>query len=464
MSSLLHRLQSLWVLSGNDFSATIRVRQRLVFAGLALALLWYLVRPTPLALMAIFALGGFILAAYLWARQMAERVRGQRRLVYAALQVGDELEEIVTLRNDSFLPLLYAEVRDRSSFPEYTLSSVRAAGAGSTLEWRARAVCSRRGVFTLGPWDILTGDPFGIFSVTHTYNQRVEVLVYPPLAALPPGLLPRGQMQGDERPLHQPTAAESLNAVTTRPFQPGDPLRRLHWPTSARREAPFVKVFQPQASATFWLAPDLDAAAQAGEGADSTLETTITLLASLAAELLKQRMAVGLLTVGSEAQALLPQRGQEHFWQILRALAALQAAPGCPFAATLAKARGLLSPQDVLLAVTPSLSTDWIAPLHQINRGPQRRAEVILLDAASFVPGGDGKAAPGSEKAAAFVLTLAQLGISARVVRRGDLTPVAGIYGELQRWEFITGGTGRAIARRTPRGVRLSPNARWGRP
>lgn len=466
MTSLLRRLQSLRFQRGEDYTVTIRIHQRLVFFALGLALVWYLARPTPVALMGVFALAALILAAYYWARQMAGGVSGKRRLVFTALQVGDQLEEIVTLRNRSWLPVLYAEFRDRSTFPDYTLSSVRAVGGDSTLEWRAHAICTRRGVFTLGPWELLTGDPFGIFSVTHTFNQRAEVLVYPPLAVLPPALLPRGQMQGDERPLHQPTAAESLNAVTTRPFQPGDPLRRLHWPTSARRDMPFVKVFQPEASATLWLAPDLDASVQAGEGADSTLETMVMLLASLAAHLLKQRMAVGLLAhsgAGSEAGArvILPQRGQEHFWQILRLLAELQPAANCPFDKTLAQARSLLSPNHLLLAVTPSLAVDWIAPLHHINRGPQRRAEVILLDPHSFAPAG-GAQKPHPGQAGAFVLTLAQLGISAQILRRGDLAPIIGVYGDVQRWEFLTGGTGRVFVRRAPRDARLAPNARWG--
>ena len=61
-----------------------------------------------------------------------------------------------------------------------------------------------------------------------------------------------------------------------------------------------------------------------------------------------------------------------------------------------------------------------------------------------------------------MLLTLAELGISARVLRQGDLAPISGVYGDLQRWEFITGGTGRAIARRAPRAARLAPDAKWG--
>lgn len=466
MDVFFRRLQGLALLRGADFTAAIRVRQRLVFAAFGLALLWYLVRPAPVALMAAAALAGFILLSYLWARQMAIHLGGQRRLVYTALQVGDEMEEIVTLRNDSLLPVLYVEFRDRSSLPDYTLSSVRAVDGSSTLQWRARAVCTRRGVFTLGPWELITGDPFGIFEVTRTYASRSDMLVYPPLAALPQALLPLGRAQGDERPLHQPTAAESLSASATRPYQPGDPLRRLHWPTTARREQPFIKTFQPEAAARLWLVPDLDTAVQAGGGADSTLETSVTLLASLAERLLKQRLAVGLLCFSGGQQpgavVLPPQRGQEQFWLLLRQLAGLQPVEGMPFAPLLARARALLSPRDRLLAVTPSLSAEWLAPLQHINGGSQQRAEVILLDPASFnhaPPTGASQSSSG-----ALLLTLAGLGIPAHVLRRGDLQPLSGLYGDLQRWEFTTGGTGRVFVRRAPRAARLSPNAHWSQP
>jgi len=436
--------------------------------------------------MALFALTSLLLFAYLWARQMALHLSAQRQLVYTALQVGDQLEETISLRNDSFLPALFVEFRDQSTFPDYTFSSVRAIDGLSSLTWRARALCSRRGVFSLGPWSLVTGDPFGIFEVTHTFAATAEVLVHPPLAALPADLLPRGLMRGDERPLHQPTAARTVNAVGARPFQPGDPPRHIHWRTTARRDEPYVKVFQPEAAATLWLVPDLDAAVQAGDGADSTTEVMVMLLASLAAELLRQRLAVGLFTfngaegMDTNAQVILPSRGQEHFWQILRALARLQPAPARPFAHTLEQARSIIGGRDRLLAVTPSLATDWLAPLHAIHRGSQRRAEVILLDAESFenalqsppdlpprsAPEGSWGRSRGGGAAGAMLLTLAELGISARVLRRGDLAPISGVYGDLQRWEFITGGTGKAIARRAPRvarAARLAPDAKWGR-
>ncbi len=42
------------------------------------------------------------------------------------------------------------------------------------------------------------------------------------------------------------------------------------------------------------------------------------------------------------------------------------------------------------------------------------------------------------------------------VVRRGELHPVSGSYGEVSRWEFKTLGTGRVYIRRAPKEVSKS--------
>src|SRR3972149_2655936 len=125
--------------------------------------------------------------------------------------------------------LVRAEVVDHSSMPGYSVSSVRAAESHQTVNWRVNAACSQRGVFQLGPWELLLGDPFGVFRVIQSYSERNEILVYPPLADLPRSILPHQRMVGDNRPLRQPLPAETIQAISARPFAPGDPLRQIHW-------------------------------------------------------------------------------------------------------------------------------------------------------------------------------------------------------------------------------------------
>jgi len=49
------------------------------------------------------------------------------------------------------------------------------------------------------------------------------------------------------------------------------------------------------------------------------------------------------------------------------------------------------------------------------------------------------------------VQALADQGVAARSLRRGELEATTGAYGAVRRWEFRTLGTGRAVAKQTPR-------------
>jgi uncharacterized protein (DUF58 family) len=439
-------------------TTTIELRHGLPLVVWAALAVWHVAAPTEASAVALGALTGLLLAAALWARALARRVSASRRLYYAAVQVGDELEEHLALTNASALPLLWAEFVDRSDLPGYTVGSVRAADPASEVRWRARAVCTRRGLFRLGPWELRLGDPLGVFLVRQVYTDRQELLVYPPLAALPADLLPHRGQVGDRQRLRQAVRADTHNAATTRPFAPGDPLRHVHWPTSARQGALFTKVFEPESTSTVWLVPDFDAAVHVGEGPDATEETLVLLAASLAQHLLRRRLAVGLAAplggarpgAGLEVVVVAPRPGLPHLWAVLRALAPLHAARPLPLAEALAVVgagqgrRALLRARDRVVVMTPTLDVTWPAALRTGAR--QGGVEALLLDPASFGAAGD---RPGAAQAA--VTALAEQGVAARVVRQGEVRPAAGAYGSLRRWEFVTLGTGRAVARQTPR-------------
>ena len=161
MRRIFRWITRLWRIERSDARVAIRVRQPLVFGAFIVALAWYLAAPTQTTVMAAVALGGMILFGFLWVRALGSRLSAARRLRYAALQVGEELEEEISLANGAFVPALWAEFEDHSNIPGYTLSSVRGVDARGEARWRATTLCARRGVFALGPWDLLTGDPFG---------------------------------------------------------------------------------------------------------------------------------------------------------------------------------------------------------------------------------------------------------------------------------------------------------------
>jgi uncharacterized protein (DUF58 family) len=425
-----------------DRLVTIELRHGLPLMVALLACAWYVVAPSEVTAVLAFGLAGMVAAAWWWARTMARAVVARRRLIFAAVQVGDVLEEHLSLDNRSPLPVLWAEFIDRSNLPGYTVGSVRAADPASTVNWHANAVCTRRGLFTLGPWELWLGDPFGLFRVRQVYTERHELLVYPPLAPLPPRLLPNNSLLGDHRRLRQPLPAETLSAITTRGYAPGDPPRHIHWPTSARRDALYTKIFEPEATSTIWLVPDLDPAVQLGQGADSTEETMILLMGSLADHLLRRGLSVGLLAQADSVHVLRPQAGHGQLWPVLRALAPLHATSPYALGPALARLGPSLPVRDRVVVITPSLDTHWTQALTGLAH--RTGIESIVLDPESF--GGVGRAD-------AAIQTLADQGVAARTLRCGELQAASGALGEVRRWEFRTLGTGRVVAKQTPRGI-----------
>jgi len=461
----------LWCSEDQSLRTTIEVRQWLPFAIFLITFIWYIAAPSPVAVMSMVALGGMLLSAYLWSLTMARGVRARRVLRFAAMQVGDELEEQIYLENHTIFPVIWAEFVDRSNIPGYTVSSARAAGSDEHINWRVHTICTRRGGFNLGPWELLLGEPFGILLVRQHYLQRQEILVYPPLARLPEHILPHRGAVGDHRPLNQPLRAETIISNTIRAYAPGDPLRHIHWPTTARRIDPYVKVFAPEAASNVWLVPDFDAAVHVGEGDYSSEETMVTVVASLAAALLQQNLSVGLFSGGEKDVVILPRQGQPHLWQILRALAPLNAAAGYPLEETLNRVRALVTGSDLLLVVTPSLDSQWVGELRRVSRirGARGRAEVILLDPSSFIDSSSGKdqqaAGDGGlvkdrsfsgDLASQFLPVLIEQGITASILRREDVQVIGGYYGEVSRWEFSVTGTGKAVTRKMPRPADLT--------
>lgn len=439
----VHHPDVFWVSERAGLRVTIRSQGWLPFVVLLGLLAWYIAAPSLTVAICLAGWVCLVVFSYIWSQQLGRHLRGRRVLQYAAMQVGDELEEQIHLSNYSNLPALWVELVDRSDIPGYTVSGVRGVGGLSETSWRVRSVCTRRGVFRLGPWELLSGDPFGFFLVRQEILDRQEILVYPPLAALPPDLLPHRGSLGEHRPLRQPLPAATVDSMSVRAYLHGDPLHHIHWPTTARLSSPYVKVFQPEAASRVWLIPDLDPTAQWGDGADSTEETIILLSASLAAELLRAKLAVGLFAGGEPPALLLPQHGQPYLWSALELLAPLHPQPGVNLAGSLGQVQPLISQRDLLILVTASLNPAWIDAARQLfHRRGGASARALVLDPRSF---------GGSESAEAFLPALTQANIEGHIIRQGEIKALPGVYGELSRWDFITSGTGRAVARQAPR-------------
>ncbi|MBO9346599.1 MAG: DUF58 domain-containing protein [Chloroflexi bacterium] len=338
---------------------------------LPFALIGQLVTPHPVWVTLLTSIVGVYAIGYAWVREQVQRVRLTRRRTGTILVAGDSLQEEFAVYNESGLPLLWAAFVDASDLPGYAPGVVVACGARSEYRWKTEAVCERRGVFQLGPHSLEMGDPFGLFRGVQRYDSFDRLLIYPRVVQLPEVALPRGAADGHTR--RRRSLAGARPAASVRDYVPGDSLRLVHWRTTAHRGRLTTKELELEPSGDVWIVLDLDAAVQRGEGAESTLEYSIMLAASMAAEMVsgRERRAVGLLTAsGEDAITLAPQPGQAQLWAIMAALAPARPS-ATPLHALLQRSLPLLGRRHTLVVVTPSLGDHaplWIAELMRAGR------------------------------------------------------------------------------------------------
>ena len=137
----------------------LHLNTRLLPALVGLLLVLQLVVPYRGWLMLLVGLGGAWLVSFLWARSLGRGLRLMREMRFGWAQVGDRLEERFTLVNAGFLPGLWVEVVDHATMPDYSASRVTGVGGTSQVRWHTEGVCTCRGLFTLGPTTLRTGDP-----------------------------------------------------------------------------------------------------------------------------------------------------------------------------------------------------------------------------------------------------------------------------------------------------------------
>jgi uncharacterized protein (DUF58 family) len=419
-----------------------RLNSRLLPALVILLLLLQLAVPYRGWTALLAGLGGVWLVSYLWARSLARQLCFTREMRFGWAQVGDRLQERFTLTNGGWAPAIWAEVIDHSTLPDYKCDTVRHVSARNSTQWLSNGSCTRRGLFTLGPTTIRTGDPFGLYTVSLHNPDSMALMVTPPILNLPVVDVAAGGRLGGGPRSRAHSVDYTVSSSSVRGYVPGDSWRWIHWRMSAHKGDLLVRRFDTEPASDWWILLDLDRSVQLGEGPDSTEEHSVMLAASLADLGLRSGRAVGLVAHGQELVWLPPRGGDGQRMAILQALAL--ASPGKRPLVDLVR-EDIVQPNSrqrpSLILITPAANGDWVEslfPLLRLGIIPT----VLLLDPRSY---------GGTDDVSATVAFLTDLGVVHDVITRELFDRPEAHPGQRGHWEWRTYATGRAVPVRRPR-------------
>jgi len=402
-----------------------------ILVGLVLLLQIFLPYKGWMAL--LVGLGGLWAISTYWAFSLRAKLSLTREMRFGWAQVGDRLIERFNLANDAALPALWVEVEDLSTLPGYRASRGTGVASRSSIRWHRESVCTRRGLFYLGPTNVRTGDPFGVYTVALSYPASMPLLVLPPIVPLPPIEVAPGGRSGEGRPRAN-ALDRVVSASSVRPYVPGDSRRWVHWKLSAHHQELYVRLFDGTPAGDWWILLDMDARVQVGVGENSTDELGVILAASLADRGLRARRAVGLVAHGEELVWLPPQSGEGQRWEILRTLALVNRGRRS-LSELLQRVQPTLGQRTTLIIITPAVEGPWLEKLVPLlRRGVV--PTVLLLDPVSF---------GGSGSVAAARATLNQLGVANVVITQDLLDHPLAHPGVQGHWEWKVLGTGKAV-------------------
>lgn len=202
-------------------------------AGLVLLLIALTFDAAPLIVPGV----GLIIVAALapaWVLLAVRPVRIERHLSASRVVEDEPVEAVLTVRRGLF-GLPGAVLHDPLLAKPFVLE---AAGSGwlglRPVELRVIARVRRRGRHSFGPATLELGDTLGLAQMTRTGAESDELLVLP--RTEPVRWLGQGRRRfdsGQEAHLHsEPVRAGEVDGL--RPYMPGTPAARIHWPAVAR--------------------------------------------------------------------------------------------------------------------------------------------------------------------------------------------------------------------------------------
>lgn len=332
-----------------------------------------------------FALVALVVIAQILVSVTGAGLRVRRLVIPSPPSAGEPTTIEVSVENTTLAPSMPAAI---------LMDLGEAAGARLTLQTgalapRRQAVFStevpgfRRGVYALPPPSVEVIDQLGIARRLRTAGDETALTVLPAIALLDSCVFFSGQGRGQDPRTRAALAHASFDLRGVRPHQPGEPLSRIDWKSTAKTGALMLRETEEHTRSAVVLVLDGTTAAQVGDPGKDTFELAVSALGSIGAFLLREGLSVKLLIHGAHPEEDSLEPGERGTMSLLGALA--QAAPSGdqPVAATLKAFRVSVSAGISVVVATPAVDRTLLVALTTLgDRGTP--AFLVHVDTSGF--------------------------------------------------------------------------------
>jgi len=355
--------------------------------------------------------------ATLWTRRGMNRLTYERTILQPRAVWGDTVEVDLTVRNAKLLPIPWFRVDDFATHDMIVadaplipsdrpglgiLRSTWTMGPFERATRRVHVVADRRGMFEFGPTRLSIADVFGRDARSVDVGGRESLLVRPRSVPVEAPHAWRAS-SGTLRSKALSVSEDPSLFAGVRPFQRGDPRRRIHQRATARTGVPLSKRFDPSTPRNAVIAIDL----QTHDGPgwllaydEEVLESIVVATASVARDLLVSGAAVGVAANGwsrsmSRTAFLAPRPGLHQLAVIGDLLARLSQTSSTGFDRLLAGLPARLPSGSILVLVTARDPASIVPTVRRMGAagheirfvavGPEARAHAHRASSAGFV-------------------------------------------------------------------------------
>jgi uncharacterized protein (DUF58 family) len=358
-----------------------------------------------------------VAAAALWVRYLKRPMQLRRRLGKGERLAGDDVTVQVEVDEDGLVPSGALVLRERiAKLGERETPLVRRHG-----RLRGRYTLRRvpRGRYPVEQAEIVIEDPFGLERISVELPTGASILVYPRLVDIDRLFSESGARTPEGRRLlmRRPTGFD-LHSV--REYEQGESLRRVHWPSTAKRGQLMVKELEDSPRDETAVLLDADRSVVIGEPTDSSFELAVRAAGSILKSHASRGRRAALLVNGARPTYQRVHSFDGEWHRALGILAAVEADGHVPAANMLADEAGPAARAVELTIVTSALSPRLVERLAH-RAMAHHGASLVYIDASTFAAG----APTGAEQrlppeAAALILRLQRAGVPVVVLRRGD--------------------------------------------